>query len=107
MSEIKNETMKVLFVASEALPFASTGGLADVIGSLPPILKKEGVDARVVIPYYSVFKQKNLPEISFLFDFRVGSGFEGGIACGFGFVAAARGASCQSRSGQEQTQEQA
>ena len=60
MSEIKNETMKVLFVASEALPFASTGGLADVIGSLPPILKKEGVDARVVIPYYSVFKQKNL-----------------------------------------------
>ncbi|MBR2460524.1 MAG: glycogen synthase GlgA [Clostridia bacterium] len=63
--------MKVLFVASEALPFASTGGLADVIGSLPPILKREGVDARVIIPYYSMFKQKNLPEISFMFDFRV------------------------------------
>ena len=71
MSDVINNPMKVLFVASEALPFASTGGLADVIGSLPPILKKEGVDARVVIPYYSVFKQKNLPEISFLFDFRV------------------------------------
>ena len=71
MSDVNKNPMKVLFVASEALPFASTGGLADVIGSLPPILKKEGVDARVVIPYYSVFKQKNLPEISFLFDFRV------------------------------------
>ena len=72
MVETNNEkNMKVLFVASEALPYASTGGLADVIGSLPPILKKEGVDARVIIPYYSVFKQRNLSDIRFLFDFRV------------------------------------
>ncbi|MBQ9116262.1 MAG: glycogen synthase, partial [Clostridia bacterium] len=71
MSENNNKAVKVLFVASEALPFASTGGLADVIGSLPPILKQAGVDARVIIPYYSIFKQKNLPEISFMFDFRV------------------------------------
>ena len=49
---------KVLFVASEALPFASTGGLADVIGSLPAALVKKGVDARVVIPFYSSIKQK-------------------------------------------------
>ncbi len=62
---------KVLFCASEALPFASTGGLADVIGSLPAALVKGGFDARVVMPYYSSFKQKNLPEISYLCDFTV------------------------------------
>ncbi len=66
-----SKNTKVLFVASEAMPFASTGGLADVIGSLPSALVKNGIDARVIIPYHSSVKKKNLPEISFLFDFSV------------------------------------
>ena len=45
--------MKVLFVAGEAVPFAKTGGLADVVGSLPKYLRKSGIDARVMIPKYS------------------------------------------------------
>lgn len=45
--------LKVLFVAAEAVPFIKTGGLADVIGSLPKELVKEGVDARVILPKYS------------------------------------------------------
>ena len=61
---------KVLFVASEALPFASTGGLADVIGSLPASLVKKGVDARVVIPYYGSIKNK-FKDISYLCDYNV------------------------------------
>lgn len=44
---------KVLFVASEAAPFAKTGGLGDVIGSLPKALKAQGVDIRVIMPKYS------------------------------------------------------
>ena len=44
--------IKVLFVAAEAVPFVKTGGLADVIGSLPKELLKEGVDARVILPKY-------------------------------------------------------
>ncbi|QNO16593.1 glycogen synthase GlgA [Alkalicella caledoniensis] len=44
--------MKILHVASEAVPFIKTGGLADVIGSLPVELKKQGVDVRVVLPKY-------------------------------------------------------
>lgn len=44
--------MKVLFVAAEALPFAKTGGLGDVVGSLPMALREIGIDARVLIPHY-------------------------------------------------------
>ena len=44
--------LKVLFVASEAAPFIKTGGLGDVIGSLPKALKKENVDVRVAMPKY-------------------------------------------------------
>lgn len=44
--------MNVLFCAGEAVPFAKTGGLADVAGTLPPALGKLGVDVRVAIPRY-------------------------------------------------------
>ncbi|MBP1994817.1 glycogen synthase GlgA [Paenibacillus eucommiae] len=44
--------MKILFVASEAVPFVKSGGLADVIGSLPKELKHQGVDVRVILPKY-------------------------------------------------------
>ena len=44
--------MKILMVASEAVPFAKTGGLADVAGVLPKFLKKQGHDVRVVMPCY-------------------------------------------------------
>lgn len=45
--------MKVWFIAAESAPFVKTGGLGDVVGSLPKSLKKEGVDTRVVLPLYS------------------------------------------------------
>jgi starch synthase len=45
--------LKILFVASECVPFAKTGGLADVIGTLPKFLRKRGIDARVVMPLYA------------------------------------------------------
>ncbi len=44
--------MKVLFCASEVFPFAKTGGLADVSGSLPPELAKQDVQIKVVMPRY-------------------------------------------------------
>ncbi len=44
--------MKVLYVASECVPFIKTGGLADVAGSLPVELNRQGADVRVVLPKY-------------------------------------------------------
>ncbi len=45
--------LKVLFVSSEAAPFAKTGGLGDVVGALPKALRKRGVDVRVAVPLYA------------------------------------------------------
>ena len=45
-------TRSVLIIGSEALPFAKTGGLADVLGALPPALARLGWDATVVLPRY-------------------------------------------------------
>ncbi|HKZ16370.1 MAG TPA: glycogen synthase GlgA [Geobacteraceae bacterium] len=49
--------MKILFVASEVTPFAKTGGLADVTGSLPKILKEMEHDVRIIMPYYKIVDQ--------------------------------------------------
>lgn len=55
--------LKILFVAAEAVPFAKTGGLGDVIGSLPKELKQQGVDARVIIPNYQDIPEKYKKEM--------------------------------------------
>src|SRR5256885_13213826 len=44
--------LKILLVASEAVPFAKTGGLADVAGGLPRELARLGHSVRLVIPRY-------------------------------------------------------
>lgn len=63
---MKNNNTKILFAASEALPFASTGGLADVIGSLPAVLVSRDIDARVVLPLYNSIDTKFRETFEFL-----------------------------------------
>ena len=50
--------MRVALLSSEVVPFAKTGGLADVAGALPKALSKQGVDARVILPLYQQIDRK-------------------------------------------------
>ena len=49
---LRGPALRVLVVAAEGVPYAKTGGLADVIGALPRALKRLGHDVRVVLPGY-------------------------------------------------------
>jgi starch synthase len=53
--------MKVAFLASEVIPYAKTGGLADVAGALPKFLAALGVEVRVFMPLYREVRKKGLP----------------------------------------------
>ena len=65
-------TPKILIIGYEVAPFYKRGGLGDVLGSLPIALTKQGIDIRVVMPYYHVIKrkfpQKEIGAFSIVFD---------------------------------------
>ena len=59
----------ILFVASECVPFIKTGGLADVVGSLPKYFPKEYFDVRVVIPKYAGIKEQFKNQMQYVTNF--------------------------------------
>ncbi|MBP5177593.1 MAG: glycogen/starch synthase, partial [Clostridia bacterium] len=62
----------VLFVASEANPFIATGGLADVIGSLPVSLAGRGnYDVRVILPLYGTMEEGYKTHLTYICNFNV------------------------------------
>lgn len=58
--------MKVLFVSSEAHPFAASGGLGDVAGALPKMLRKRLIGCRVVMPLYDTISQELKDSMTFI-----------------------------------------
>ena len=60
------KSLKVLIVASEAVPFVKSGGLGDVIGSLPKALQAQGVDVRVVIPRHMAINTTYMHDVEFI-----------------------------------------
>ena len=60
---------KILFVASEGVPFIKTGGLADVVGSLPKCIDKQYFDVRVILPKYTCISQEMKDKMSYVTHF--------------------------------------
>ena len=61
--------MKILYAAAEALPFASTGGLADVMGALPPAVKSALTtksEVAVILPLHKQIKEKFADRLTFV-----------------------------------------
>ena len=67
--------MKILFAASECVPFAKTGGLADVVGALPKQILKAGEDIRVIMPLYSAIDQKWRDQMEHVLFFYINLGW--------------------------------
>lgn len=67
--------MKILFTSSECVPFVKTGGLADVVGALAPVLAKKGHDVRVMLPMYTAIPQQWQEQMQFVLDFDVQLGW--------------------------------
>ncbi len=63
--------MNILYAASEATPFAASGGLADVAGSLPKAINEQGNDCRVVIPLYKSISKEMREKMEFVANFTV------------------------------------
>lgn len=66
---------KVLFVASEGVPFIKTGGLADVVGSLPKYLSKEEFDVRVILPKYLCMREDLKESLNYVSHFYMDLGW--------------------------------
>ncbi|MBQ3116569.1 MAG: glycogen synthase GlgA [Clostridia bacterium] len=63
---------KIIFLGSEAAPFIATGGLADVMGSLPKSLaKNKNLDVSVILPMYSAIKAEYREKFKFITSFNV------------------------------------
>jgi starch synthase len=70
----KKKTIKVLMATAEAAPLAKVGGLADVAGSLPSVLKRLGVDIRLVMPLYGTIDRRKYKLKKIYTDLEIPSG---------------------------------
>lgn len=71
MSDRVRRKIRLLFAASEAVPFVKTGGLGDVAGSLPRSLKQAGAKAAVIMPKYGSIPQEYQEKMRHVADFYV------------------------------------
>lgn len=65
---------KVLFAASECVPFVKTGGLADVVGALPKEFDRSEWDIRVVLPDYTCIPPQYRDSFQYVCHFQMGMG---------------------------------
>jgi starch synthase len=69
--------MRILFVAAEAAPVAKVGGMGDVVGALPKVLRKMGHDVRIFLPYYGFLPDKiEIPKDPIWYGFAMFQNFQ-------------------------------
>jgi len=68
---VASSVLRVVLVASEMAPWAKTGGLADVMESLPPALRRLGIDLRLILPGYRQMLKAGIPTESIQTGFHV------------------------------------
>ena len=78
---MKEEKTRVLFAAFEAVPFIKTGGLGDVLGSLPAYIKNDRYDARVILPLLSSIPHEYRERMKFVKNYEVKLGWRS-LYCG-------------------------
>ena len=67
--------LSILFCSSEVSPFAASGGLGEVAGSLPVCLNEKGCDTRVILPLYKTVKNEWRKKMTYLCNFTVKLGW--------------------------------
>ena len=73
--------IRILFAAFEAVPFMKTGGLGDVSGSLPPVLKNAGCEVRVMLPKFGSIPEEYRNKMTHVTEFQVSLGWRN-LYCG-------------------------
>lgn len=68
---------RVLMIAAECSPLAKTGGLADVVGTLPRYLRRLGADTRVLMPYHRGIREKYAEKTRVILEYQVSMGVGG------------------------------
>ena len=71
----KRRKLRVLFASSEAVPFAKTGGLGDVAGSLPAALAAAGAEVNVMVPKYATIADEYKNQMEHVGEFYVPLGW--------------------------------
>ncbi|MGN1385932.1 MAG: glycogen synthase GlgA [Bacillus sp. (in: firmicutes)] len=74
----EKKKLQVLIAASEGMPFVATGGLGEVVGSLPKAIMKENsehFDVRVILPLYESISYEERQQMDFICHFNVGLGW--------------------------------
>lgn len=69
------QKIKVLIAGAEAIPFAKTGGLADVVGTLPIYLQNLEADVRVILPFHNQIKNQYDQQLETIAEFRIHLGW--------------------------------